>query len=85
MGKVMSWKDAFKLSVTFSVSLVSVAALFYGIMNASLNGIENNLSEIRNDVHSLRENVHALDIRLARLEERIPPIDWRQAASVTLD
>ena len=41
-------------------------ALFYGIMSASL-------APLTQEVSALRSDVHALDVRLARLEERIPP------------
>jgi len=58
--------DTAKLSGAIAVPLVAVAALFYGIMSASLAPIEQ-------EVRALRGDVHALDVRLARLEERIPP------------
>lgn len=63
---IMSWKDAVKLAGAFAVPLVAVAALFYGIMSASLVPLEQ-------EVRALRGDVHVLDVRLARLEERIPP------------
>jgi len=62
----MPWLEAVKLSGAFAVPLVAVAALFYGIMSA-------NLGNLNTEVRSLSQAVHALDVRLARLEERIPP------------
>ncbi len=62
----MTWTEIAQLAGAFAVPLVAVAALFYGMMRASLGKLES-------DVGAIRENVHALDVRLARLEERIPP------------
>jgi len=62
----MPWLDAVRLSGAFAVPLVAVAALFYGMMSASLGNLNT-------EVRSLSQAVHALDVRLARLEERIPP------------
>ncbi len=61
----MAWVEAFKLVGAFAVLLVSVAALFHGMMRTSLAKIEHELSAIK-------DNVHALGVRIARLEERIP-------------
>jgi len=62
----MPWLDAVRLSGAFAVPLVAVAGLFYGMMRASLGNLNT-------EVRSLGQAVHALDVRLARLEERIPP------------
>ena len=73
----MPWMDILKLSGAFAVPLAAVAGLFYGIMSAALTSelgkIENNINKIQDNVEALRSDVHALDVRLARLEERIPP------------
>ncbi|MCY4219817.1 MAG: hypothetical protein OXE41_06780 [Gammaproteobacteria bacterium] len=70
----MPWIEAVKLAGAFAVPLVAVAALFYGMMNVSIK-------HLRDELKSLADTVHSLDVRLARLEERIPSIDWRQPAS----
>ncbi|MCY4237444.1 MAG: hypothetical protein OXC93_03690 [Rhodospirillaceae bacterium] len=62
----MSWIEAANLAGAFAVPLVAVAALFYGMMRVSLGSLQE-------QVKALVENVHAIDVRLARLEERIPP------------
>jgi len=60
-----------------AVPLVAVMGLFYGMMRASLGKIERDVGALRGqlerDVSALRGDIHALDVRLARLEERIPP------------
>ena len=61
----MLWIDSIKIAGAFAVPLVAVAALFWGMMQFSLNSL-------RDDVKAVAEKVHAIDIRLARLEERIP-------------
>jgi len=69
----MPWIEAVKLSGAFAVPLVAVAGLFYGIMRASLGNLHTEVGNLHTEVRSLGEAVHALDVRLARLEERIPP------------
>lgn len=71
----MPWADAVKLAGAFAVPLVAVAALFWGIMRASLGDIENEMASLRNEVKVVAQNVHAIDVRLARLEERIPRVN----------
>jgi len=68
----MSWTETLKLSGAFAVPLVAVAALFYGIMSASLGSVNAELVGINAEVRSLHQAVHALHLRPARLEARIP-------------
>jgi hypothetical protein len=63
--------EAIKLAGAFAVPLVAVAALFYGIMDSSLQPVRDDVKTLRDVVYELRDDVQALEVTTARLDERL--------------
>ena len=73
----MTLIDILRISVAFTIPLSLVSGLFFWVMSATFSisfmGIESSIGRIQRDLEATRRSVRSIDVRLARLEERIPP------------